>query len=128
MALTIEYSTEYDPPAPVLTVAISLPVGAAAQRTEQISALCDSGADLTCLPAYLIEALGLLEVDEVQVEGYDGSTQIKPLYAARLSLPDSHSHLVRIVPTSSGEALLGRDVLNSLRLELNGPQRRLSLL
>ena len=128
MALTFGYRTEYDPPARVLWVVVCLPVGAGAQPTEQISALGDSGADLSCLPAYLIEALGLIEVDEVQVEGYDGSTQIKPLYAARLSLPDSHSELVRIIPISSGEGLLGRDVLKSLRLELNGPQRRLTLL
>ncbi len=43
-----------------------------------MSALCDSGADITCLPAYVVQRLGLIEVDEVEVGGSYGATEIKP--------------------------------------------------
>src|SRR5271157_4809290 len=83
MTLTFGYSTQHEPPAPVLTVAVSVPSDLA-KPTVEMSALCDSGADLTCLPADVIERLGLLEVDEVEIAGYDGRTKLRPLYAARL--------------------------------------------
>lgn len=128
MSLTFPYSAEYEPPAPVLTIQVSVPRGTMApSAVEELQALCDSGADLTCLPASVIERLRLVEVDEVEIAGFDGPARLKPLYSARLQVAGTYSRIVRVVPTTLGGALLGRDVLNSLHLELDGPNLRLNL-
>ncbi len=61
MPATFAYSSRYEPPAPALPTLISVPAGDTASPTVEVVALCDTGADITCLAD-----LGLVEVDEVQ--------------------------------------------------------------
>ena len=79
------------------------------------------------VPADVIASLGLAEVDEIQVEPYEGEPVTKSVYAAVVQLPGLGSQIARVIPVDSQEAILGRDLLNSLRLELDGPSQILRL-
>lgn len=120
-------SSDYEPPAPELRVAISLPGVQGQSSVEVVRGLCDTGADITCLPSDLVERLGLIEVDEVEVAPYDGPSELKPLYAARLEVEGRQPRIARVVAVNGGGAILGRDLLNLLRLELHGPAGTLVL-
>ena len=124
MPETFPYSNHYDPPAPVLRSLVSVPEGGTA---VEVVALCDTGADITVVPADVIATLGLAEVDEIQVEPYEGEPVTKSVYAAVVQLPGLGSQIARVIPVDSQEAILGRDLLNSLRLELDGPSQILRL-
>ena len=125
MPETFPYSNHYDPPAPVLRSLVSVPEGVTA---VEVVALCDTGADITVVPADVIATLGLAEVDEIQVEPYEGEPVTKSVYAAVVQLPGLDSQIARVIPVDSREAILGRDLLNSLRLEMDCPSQILRLL
>jgi len=125
---TYPYNTsDYEPPAPVLRVAISAPRPDGVSSVEEVWGLCDTGADLTCVPRSIAEKLGLLEVDEVRVAPFDGPPQRRPLYAAHLKIAHVPGRIVRVLCLNREETILVRDVLNFLRLDLDGPMQTLRL-
>lgn len=126
--MTFAYSSRYEPPAPALPTLISAPAGNTASPTVEVVALCDTGADTTCLPTDLVADLGLVEVDEVRVQPYEGEPVTEPLYAALLRVGDSYSQITRVISVDSSDIILGRDLLNSMRLDLDGPSQLLRVL
>ena len=128
MPETVPYSNHYDPPAPVLRTLVSVPEDGTGSSAEEVVALCDTGADITAVPTDVIARLGLAEVDEIQVEPYEGEPMTKPVYAALVQLPGLTPQIARVIPVDGQDAVLGRDLLNSLRLELDGPSQILRLL
>ena len=129
MSTTFPYERlTYSPAAAVLPIVVSVPADNASLGSQQVTALCDTGADITCFPARMVAALGLLEVDEIEVSGYEGEPELKSVYAARLQVSGGPTQIVRAVVRDSDETLLGRDVLNSFRLEFDGPGLQLTLL
>lgn len=112
----------------MLRLAVSVPGEEGLSPPEGISALCDTGADLTCLPRRVVEKLRLMEVDEVEVAPYDGPPEVKPVYAAHLKVEEVLSRTARAICIDGDDAILGRDLPNLLRLELDGPGRMLSVL
>ena len=88
---------------------------------HQLRGLCDTGADLTCIPRHVVEELGLFEVDEVEVAPYDGPSEVRPIYAARLRVMGGPYQIVRVIAVDGDKALIGRDLLNALRVEFDGP-------
>lgn len=120
MIVPIPYDVAYRPPAPVLPVGVS--AGGAA--IVMVPMLVDSGADVTLLPAELVRRLRLPWVDSIAVSGFGGVRQQAAVHAATLTLGGTQL-VARVV--ASDEALLGRDVLASFVLELDGPRARLTV-
>ena len=122
MTVRIGYDSSYEPPAPVVRVLISAPGHG---RQVAATALLDTGADCTLLPAAIVRALTLPQVDWLRVAAVGGPPVQAPVYAAELVVGQRRS-LARVV-AFGGEPLLGRDWLNHLRLILDGPALTLSL-
>ncbi len=112
----------------MVRLSVSLPLADDSRPTEELWALCDTGADLSCLPDVLVRTLELLEVDVISVAGYDGAPETKPVYAARLQSPGLVDRIVRVVAIAHVYGIVGRDLLNSVRLQLDGPRETLTLL
>jgi hypothetical protein len=114
------YDTSYQPPAPVVEVII-------VSATENVSvgplpALVDSGPDGTLVPLdYLLEIRAPVTV-EMSIRSQWGERRRMLLYLVdvrlgRLTLPG-----IEVVGDElSNEIVLGRDVLNRMRVLLNGP-------
>jgi hypothetical protein len=89
-----------NPAAPSVLLNLAHPV--TGQRVENVAALADTGADQTVLPDRLVEALGLLQLDQEVVRGFDGAPQILPTYLVHLQIRDLASVEVEVI--ASGRA------------------------
>lgn len=120
MSAPIPYDASYLPPAPVLLVAVSALGG----DRVMVPMMIDTGADVTLLPADVIGALRLPRVDSITVSGFGGARVEAAVHAATLAIA-GRDRIARVV--ASGEALLGRDALAALTVELDGPRARLTV-
>lgn len=114
-----------DPPAPGVLLNLAHPV--TGRRAEGIPALVDTGADLSVLPNRLVADLGLLQVDEQVVEGFDGRPRVLPVYLVVLHDRDLPPVEIRVVRGDVSNAILGRDVLNRYKVVLDGPKQVMTI-
>ena len=118
--MNLAYDVSLEPPAPFVPIRVSLPLEPATARTLQ--AQVDTAADISCIPMAVVDQLGLQPTRTIHVEGYDGTRAEVTTYSIVLNVADARFRLVEVVPIPEDYALLGRDVLNSLYLRLNGPE------
>ncbi len=115
----------YDPPAPVAQVALRGMDGGAVLR--DVLLLLDTGADITLLPRFAVERLGVkpLAGKEYELLGFDGSRStaqavelemifLRKVYRGRYLLIDDD------------RGVLGRDVMANVVLRLHGPRQEWS--
>lgn len=109
----------FDPPAPVaLVTLISLDNSA---QIENVPMLLDSGADVSLIPASAAKELNLEFSGGYKLEGFEGSTATAPAVDLRLRLLDL-AFKGRFLVLEQAWGVLGRNVLNSISLSLDGPR------
>lgn len=113
------YSLRFTPPAPVVEVVVQHPVNR--RRRAILPALFDTGADVSALPALVIERLQLYEMHRMLVAGIDGKLQRVFTYGVHIHLPQSIQMPVEVIASGHEFVILGRDVLNQLKIQLDGP-------
>ena len=75
------------------------------------------------IPQRLVDQLGLVLLDEVTVSGFGGQVFFLPTYGLEVSIRGCRSELIEVLAHEDEPlVLLGRDVLNSHRIILDGPQ------
>ena len=116
MTARFAYDTSLDPPAPVVPVRISGPIG---EDAVMLPMLVDTGADCTLVPAPIIRQLGLPQIDVISLSGVGGPRSRAAVHAASVELGGVRV-LARVVAFAE-EAILGRDVLNRAVVTLDGP-------
>ncbi|HET7089608.1 MAG TPA: retroviral-like aspartic protease family protein [Anaerolineae bacterium] len=124
--MMIPYDTSLIPPAPFLSAHVSNLTGSA--ESPPIPAKVDTGADVTAIPANLVNQLNLVLASEIQVEGYNGHRATLPCYDIVLRVAHLRVVGLSVISFSEDYILLGRDVLNLLRLLLDGPALWLEVL
>ena len=114
-----EYDRDYIPSAPVIQFEMEGYVSGVAP--VQVSALVDSGADGTMIPIDLLQKVGAIYVDSVQMVGVVGNSQIVDRYRIRVRIGDILINGIDAVAIGENEsALVERDVLNQLIVTLDG--------
>jgi predicted aspartyl protease len=116
------YDRSLDPPAPVVPVRISGPIG---DDAVMLPMLVDTGADCTLVPASIIGRLGLPHVDDIGVTGVGGARRRATVHAASVEL--GGLRLLARVVAFADEAILGRDILNHAVVVLDGPGLAMSV-
>ena len=115
MASSFQYSSDYSPPAPVARITLH------AQRTVEVVALLDSGADATIIPYGLLKRIGARFAQTNQMRGVSGKPVPVALYFVTVQIDNFNLPGIKAVASrSSNEALIGRDVLNHLIVTLDG--------
>jgi len=109
-------------PGPYLTLRIEW-----GGQTRDILALLDTGADLTQIPEVTAQVLQLEQVDVVPVTSSHGETVDRPVYVANLTFDGLAFPATWVVGDDYPLALIGRDVLNDLIAEFDGPARAYEL-
>ena len=114
----------YDPPAPIAQVMLRAPNGAS---VSDVILLLDTGDDTTLLPRSAITRLGIspdpaLQYELVSFDGSRSTTQAIDLDMIFLQKAFRGRYLL----IDEDRGILGRDVLASLILLLNGPAREWS--
>lgn len=89
--------------------------------------LLDMGADCTQVPDVLARRLQLRPISEMPVTTADGSETRLLTYVAHVEFEGRRFPYVEVLSSSLGIALVGRDLLNQLVVELDGPGLRFSL-
>jgi hypothetical protein len=120
------YVPQLEPPAPFIQVRLQNPVSG--EEVADVPAQLDTAGDRTLIPATLAHRLGLPQLGTLTIGGVGGVHQTMPTYPLRLTIHDFPAQTIEAV-ASPGESwvLLGRDILNSHRLLLDGPQLALEV-
>lgn len=114
----MKYDTiQYEPPAAVADIEISNPVTRHAERGR---AKIDSGADITVIPVALVARLRLLPAGFSEVASFDGTVIEVPAYYVNIAINGFTFEYVRVLSSNRVNALIGRDILNQLKITLNG--------
>ena len=117
---TYAYDTDFRPSAPVVPLLVrSTTTGAAAL----VHALIDSGADMTVVPEAIARQLHLPPTDRTVVRGPGGLLSHAAVHAAQVELEGQVTTLE--VLAIGQEPLVGRDLLGSFLVQLDGPHQRL---
>jgi hypothetical protein len=87
-----------------------------------VPAQLDTDADFTVFPARLVEELHLVQLDEAPVAGFGGHILLAPTYLIGLEVQPFDRVLLRAIAERNEQfVLLGREVLNRFRIDLDGP-------
>ncbi len=114
-------SRNYNPPAPVAYV--TLRNSATGAVISNVPMLMDTGADASLLPSQAIEELKIeTEKDSTfEVQGFDG--QIQRLKSVKLEMYFLDKKFVgEYLLVDQPIGILGRNVLNNVRILLDGPR------
>lgn len=131
--MSVPFTPEKLPPAPVMPIRLSSPGEPAA--ANEYAALLDTGSDFTLVPLRYLLGINAPETRSAFVRGLFSQQQLVTLY-----LVDIHTE-IGVLPGyevigiggtddgfDDGEIIIGRNVLNRLYLFLNGPAAETHLL
>jgi predicted aspartyl protease len=109
----------FDPPAPVVEIGVCRPGNSEPATT--LIALIDSGADATMLPINAIRAAKARYLATRQMRTLAGQITVVETYLVTVTMgPFQFPGIEAIASAENGEAILGRDILNQLEVNLNG--------
>ncbi len=121
----ISYNTNFDPPAVVLSISAS---GVVHSRPRiELSALIDTGADITAVPKSIAERLKLYPIGRLQLE--DANAVKTPVfsYDVSLAMPGEAAKKMEVILTPYSFVILGRDWLQDYYVFLDGPGQQFQL-
>ncbi|HMF12519.1 MAG TPA: retroviral-like aspartic protease family protein [Gemmataceae bacterium] len=115
------YNQQIVPPAPF--VHVTLRCRETGKEAPEVPAQVDPGADRTVIPARIVQELGLVPLDELQVSGFGGQVFLLPTYRLEVNIRSFQPLIVEVFAHADEPfVLLGRDVLNAHRILLDGPR------
>lgn len=115
-----DYSSDYAPAAPVCPVYLG--PGGADAAFGPYPALLDTGADYTVIPLSLLRQIGAPSIGHGRARGLWQASRTVTVYAVSLRVETLQMRALRVLAGDEGEEIiLGRQVLNRLRLLLDGP-------
>lgn len=114
------YSAAYEPAFPALPVVLRN--SEEDLRTEKVQALLDTGSDGSLVPIAYLEAVLAPPLTDTRIRSHWGEWRAAQLFAVDIELGALRLPGVFVVGDEQGnEIVLGRNVLNKLRLLLDGP-------
>jgi hypothetical protein len=118
--IRVVYNSQKRPPAPFVLLRLANPHDGTA--IADVPAQLDTAADRTVIPVPLLESMGLEPVDDMLIGGLGGTEEKLPIFVVSLAIFSLHARDINVIGHPEEPLiLLGRDVLNSHRLLLDGP-------
>jgi predicted aspartyl protease len=118
------YSHDFSPLAPMVEILVSSPTGT---EKTMLEGKIDSGADLCAVPEEVIAELDLPPIRSVRAAGFDGAHREVLLYHCALEVAGRRFSHVEALATRRRYAIVGRKVLRTLVVELDGPKATLTI-
>ena len=120
------YDSHYSPPAPSVEIWLGTPGESLASGPH--SALVDTGADISIIPAKHIRPLQAVPDDYRYLRSQWGERRRVAIYSLDIGIGNMRWPSVEVVADEHGaEIILGRNVLNRLLVTLDGPKRVLEM-
>lgn len=126
MAIVYKYNSQIAPPAPLLNLVVRSPENS--ELFVQSPALIDTGADISAITTGIQEKLTPLRVGVVYIESFKGEGQAQLLYEVNLEFHQWTLDHIPVIVAANDYVILGRDILNSFDLRLNGIKGRFEIL
>lgn len=115
-----EYSANYSPAMPVCMVYIG--AGGAPPTLGPFTAIIDTGADITVIPLPYLQQVNAKRISRGRARSLWGDLKIVDVYSVALNLDGLKFAALRVLADDAGEEIiLGRFVLNRLKVTLDGP-------
>jgi len=125
--MTHPYDDIYHPPMPALEIQLGYP--GETPSLDHLTAIVDTGADGTLVPQSLIDEIRAPFVDDVQIRSHWGEWRNMLLFTVDIGIGRLRLPAVEVVGDDQGtEIVLGRNVLNHLKLLLDGPGGQVKVL
>ncbi|MFQ6040690.1 MAG: retropepsin-like aspartic protease [Candidatus Poribacteria bacterium] len=118
--LFFRYNKSERPPAPYIVLEIA-PAGRRRKPTRRRAKL-DSGASLTVIPETLRKRWNIPPFRGVTVRAYNGQRIVRPIYLADIIIGSRQFQNIEVTIAPRRNILLGRNVMNKLRITLDGTQ------
>lgn len=116
------YNSTYFPPAPHVEIRFGVPDESL--KVGPLLAFVDSGADGTLVPAHYIRALQLEIYDNKVILSHLGDRRMVATYRLDVGIGDIRLPSIEVVEDeSSDEIIVGRNILNLLRVFMDGPKQ-----
>jgi hypothetical protein len=113
-------SDRFDPPAPLAFVTVKAVDSDLV--IHGVPMLLDTGADVSLLPRPSIEALVSPNAEEWELQGFDGTKSTSSVVRAELQFLGK-SFRGEFLLVDGWHGVLGRNVLNNLRILFDGPSQ-----
>ncbi len=121
------YLDTYDPPMPVLEIQLGYPEETL--TLGPLTAIVDTGADGTLVPQSLVDEIGAPFVDDVRIRSHWGEWCNTQMFTVDVGIGELRLAAVEVVGDDQDtEIILGRNILNRLRLLLDGPAGQVEVL
>ncbi len=115
-----DYSADYVPPIPVCEVFLG--PGGSDPTLGPLEAVIATGADVTVIPLEYLRQVGAKRVSQGRARSLWGDSKTVDVYAVALTLNGLRiTALQALADNRSNEIVLGRFVLNRLKIILDGP-------
>lgn len=121
------YDGTFDPPAAVLNITFANPFLKDSPKIDG-KGVIDSGAFKSVIPKAWATQIGLIPVTEVTAKGYDGKEQKQLASIVNISFNGHLFEHVEALIVDRRTALIGRDILNQLKLTLDGPKQEFEII
>ncbi len=116
------YNAKYYPPAPHLQIRLGIPDESL--KIGPLTAFLDSGADITIVPLRYIRRLPAAVDNLRHLRSQWGENRVVEVYRLDVGIGDIRLPAIQIVADKRGEEIIvGRDILNMLRVLLDGPKQ-----
>ena len=124
--IVYSYNRQITPSAPFVHITVERPDKGAA--VADVPSQLDTAADITVVPASVVETLGLVQLGEVEIMGFGGHITTVPTFLVSLAIRQFEPIIVKVLVNPDEPCvLLGRDVLNQYRVLLDGPRLKLQI-
>ncbi len=121
------YDSRYFPPAPSVEIRLGTPGESLASGPHQ--ALIDTGADISLVPLKHVRSLQTVPDDHRYLRSQWGERRKVAIYSLDIGIGSMRLPAIEVVADEhENEIILGRNVLNKLRMALDGPNRVLEIL
>ena len=111
-------SSNFRPPAPVALVTFRSPASNA--TVSNVPMLLDTGADVSLVPRDSIANIAVFSGAEYELEAYDGARTTAPAVELVMQFLGK-TFRGQFLAAGGDHGVLGRNILNNLSLQLNGP-------
>ncbi len=117
-------SINFYPAAPVANVEVQSPNNNS--KSFLIKMQIDSGADISCVPKYIIEQVSDYYYSSITATDYKGNVYEEKTCFVKLVILDRLSETIEVLVIENSVGLIGRDILNNFGTILNGPMGKWS--